>query len=429
MANKQKEEGVMKSLSNIATAQINPPSPISLKEIARKVNMSAPLSLSRLINELEAPVSFHADITTPAGTALGGTVDLTLFSDGRYSFNVHMHDSGFDPYDFRVRCAVQAPSGVTLLFQTSGHTDGTGSDLLGDINRNFDHHEDGQNPLIMANWLDVRVGSMSVSKSYEDAGALNVIEDIAKDLLGFLVADVTFGVGLALVIVVSAQLADSLDASFVGTGGLVGVVVAGGVVWVFGPSAIIAAVVAGVAAGAITDALIKHRQMTVEEYRFANTVFGDTLPPREKFFITNLSHGGGRKYTWVNIDRSILMNLDDAFDDPMHYSDPNPNRGYKTKGQVFIHELVHAWQIKTESFTPGTICKAVFGNHSYTPNIGEKWSDMGLEQQAAIVDQWFGKYAADWNTIEDVIGNLSKQNAIGDPSFGYINNNIRLGQN
>ncbi len=423
----------MKSFSNIATAQINPPSPISVKEIARKVNMSPPLRMSQLIVALTASVSFHADITTPAGTALGGTIDLTLFSDGRYSFNVHMHDSGFDPYTFRVRCAIQASSGVTLLFQTSGHTDGTGSNPFGHVNRNFDHNEDGQNPLIMANWLDVRAASMSVSKSYEDAGVLNTIEDIAKDLLGFLVADVTFGVGLALVIVVSAQLADSLDASFVGTGGLVGITVAGGVVWVFGPSAIIAAVVAGVAAGAITDALIKHRQMTVEEYRFANVVFGDTLPPREKFFITNLSHGGGRKYTWVNVDRSILMNLDDAFDDPMHYSDPNPNRGYKTKGQVFIHELVHAWQIKTESFIPGTICKAVFGNHSYTPNVGEKWSDMGLEQQAAIVDQWFGEYAKDWNTIEDLIAKLNDQknakNAISDPRFGYIENNIRSGQN
>jgi hypothetical protein len=421
----------MKSFSNIATAQINPPSPISVKEIARKVNMSAPLSLSELINELAAPVSFHADITTPAGTALGGTVDLTLFSDGRYSFNVDMHDSGFDPYDFRVRCAVQAPSGVTLLFQTSGHTDGTGSDLLGDINRDFHHKEDGLNPLIMANWLDVREAALSVSKSYEDSGALHAIEDIAKDLLGFLIADVTLGVGLALVIVVSAQVSDSLDASFVGTGGLVGITVAGGVVWVFGPSAIIAAVVAGVAAGAITDALIKHRQMTDEEYRFANVVFGDTLPPREKFFITNLSHGGGHKYTWVNVDRSILMNLDDAFDDPMHYSDAAHD--YGTKGQVFIHELVHAWQIKTESFTPGTICKAVFGNHSYTPNVGEQWSDMGLEQQAAVVDQWFGEYAKEWTTIEDLIAKLNDQtnpkNAISDPRFGYINNNIRLGQN
>ena len=260
----------MKSFRNLANAQLDPPSPVSTRALAQMVNMPLPVSVSSLIDALMVPVSFHADITTPAGTALGGTVDLTLFSDGRYSFNVHMHDSGFDPYTFRVRCAVQAPNGVHVLFQVSGHTDGTGSNPFGDVNRDFDHHEEGVNPMAKLYWLDVRSSSISVSKSYEDVGALNTIEDIAKDLLGFLVADVTFGAGLALVIAASAELADSLDASFVGTGGLVGVAVAGGVVWVFGPSAIVAAVVAGVAAGAITDAMIKHRQMTSEEYRFAS---------------------------------------------------------------------------------------------------------------------------------------------------------------
>src|SRR5207248_5467947 len=136
----------------------------------------------------------------------------------------------------------------------------TGSNLFGDVNRNFDHNEDRQNPLVQQYWLDIRASSMSVSKSYEDAGALHTIEEIGKDLLGFLVADITFGAGLALVIAASAEVAESLDASFVGPGGLVGVAVAGGVVWVFGPSAIIAAVVAGVGAGGGTGSVILQRQ-------------------------------------------------------------------------------------------------------------------------------------------------------------------------
>jgi hypothetical protein len=218
-----------------------------------------------------------------------------------------------------VRCAVQAPSGSPLLlFQVSGHTDGTGSNVFGSVDRDFDHHEErGPNPLIQQNWLALRQGSMSTCKSYEDVGVLNAIEDIAKDLLGYLAAEVTFGAGLALVVCASAELADEFDASFVGPGGLVGVAVAGGVVWTFGPSAIIAAVVAGVAAGAITDALIRHRQLTDEEYAFATLVFGDTLPPRERIYVTNLSHGCGHKYTWPNVDDSVLLNLDDAFDHPM----------------------------------------------------------------------------------------------------------------
>lgn len=420
----------MKSFRAIATARQTPTAPASTRALAQMVNMPSPVSVTQLIAALLAPVSFHANITTPAGTALGGTVDLTLFSDGRYSFNVHMHDSGFDPYNFRVRCALRAPSGLTLLFQASGHTDGTGSNLLGHVNRDFDHNENSQNPMIVPMiqkfWIDVRASSMSVSKSYEDAGALHTIEDIAKDLLGFLVADVTLGAGLALVVCVSAELADAVDASFVGPGGLVGVVVAGGVVWVFGPSAIIAAVVAGVAAGAITDAVIKHRQMTVEEYEFAAPVFGNTLPPREKFYVTNLSHDGGRKYTWPNVDHTIVLNLGEAFADPIHYSDG----AYPTMGQVFIHELTHAWQIQTKSFVPGLLCKAVFETHTYSPGPSDQpWHEKGLEQQAALVDQWFGRHAKDWSTTDPVIKKLADQKAINDEYFGYIENHIRHGQN
>lgn len=417
----------MKSLRDIATAQLEPPAAVSTKALARMVNMPFPASVSRLIDALMAPVTLHADIRTPAGTALGGTADVTLFADGRYSFDVDMHDSGLDPYTFRVRCAVQDPTnGVTILFQTSGHTDGTGSNLLGHINRDFHHHEEGQNLMFRQNWLDVRTSSMSVGKSYEDAGALHTIEDIAKDLLGFLVADVTFGAGLALVIAASAELADSLDASFVGPGGLAGVAVAGGVVWVFGPSAIIAAVVAGVAVGAVTDAMIKHRQLTSEEYRFASTVFGETLPPRQRIYVTNLSHDGGHKYTWPNLDGSILLNLGDAFADPMGHTDGT----YTTKGQVLIHELVHAWQIRTESFIPGVLCKALSKTGSYTYGLtGQAWTTFGLEQQAAIVDQWFGTHADSWTSIEEVISKLKSPPAIGDPRFGYIANNIHLGQN
>ena len=212
---------------------------------------------------------------------------------------------------------------------------------------------------------------------------------------------------------------------------LVGVVVAGGVIWVFGPSAIIAAVVAGVAAGAITDALIKHRQITAEEYRFASTVFGYTLPPPERIYLTNLSHGGGRLYTWPNLDGSVVVNLNDAFDDPQHY---NKNSHYPTKGQVFIHELAHAWQIQTKSFIPGLICKGVSQTGSYNfgsqfDSVGTAWKDFGLEQQASIVDSWFGNYARDWSSIEDVIGKLATPAAIHDAYFGFIANNIRLGQN
>jgi hypothetical protein len=110
----------------------------------------------------------------------------------------------------------------------------------------------------------------------------------------------------------------------------------------------------------------------------------------------------------------------------MHHAEGS----YPANGQVFIHELTHAWQIKTKSFVPGIACKYLTETDSYDyGNLGGKWSDYGIEQQAAIVDHWFGKYAGAWSTIEDVANNLAQPSAIKDPAFRYIANNIRLGQN
>jgi hypothetical protein len=126
------------------------------------------------------------------------------------------------------------------------------------------------------------------------------------------------------------------------------------------------------------------------------------------------------------VDGSILLNMNDAFDNPVNYT----SVAYPTRGQVFIHELTHAWQIRTKSFIPGLLCKSVFETHSYAfSSVGKPWSDFGLEQQAAIVDNWFRDHAAGWSSMEDLVAKLSSQDAIHDPLFGYIANNIRFGQN
>ena len=423
----------MQSIRGLGTGQTNPEAQVSLRALGRMVGLTPPFSTLDMINRLKMPIHRHEVITTPAGTQLGGSVDLKLFSDGRYSFHVDMHDSGPDPYRFRVRCAFNTPGGVILLFQTSGHTDGFLSNPFGTIHRDFHHNEDSDNPMIQPNWLDIRGGSMSVSKSYDDVGLLSTVEDIAKDLLGFLVADVTFGAGLALVIAVSAEISKAADANFVGPGGLIGVAVAGGVVWTFGPSAIIAAVVAGVVAGAVTDALIRHRQIHLDEYAFAQVVFGDTLPPMEKLYLTNISTDGGRKYTWPNVDGNILLNLGDAFDDPMGHvegTDMTLGAAYTTRGQVLIHELTHAWQIDRFNFVPGVVCRRISGGTSYTPgpSDGDWSSDFGSEQQAAVVDHWFGNYGRGWTSTADLNAKLATQDAMKDPYFHYIANNIRLKQ-
>lgn len=389
------------------------------------------LTLSLTILLRPESKSFGQSVVTPAGTALGGNVSMTLHNDGNFVFQGHMHDSGFPSYKFRVRAAVRSASGkVVVVGQKSGDVEGTEVELIpfNDARRDFDWSEPGTAPNVMQKirdyWPDISSGTMTVSKSYELAGVLGGAVGLAKDLLGFVVADVLFGPQLALVISVGAELSSITNASFVGPGGLVGVTVAGGVVWLFGPGMVGAAVVAGVAAGAVADALIRHRPLSSSEHNFASEkVFGDTLPPAERIILTNLSHDNGRKFTWPSIDGTILLNLGDAFDDPLGHTE----LAYPKPGQVLIHELTHAWQIHNTSFLPGLICNGAFDgkDYSYGPpylTAGmtlPPFGSYGVEQQAAIVDQWFG------GTRPSSSGIQMDQD---DPYFGYILNNIQLGQ-
>src|ERR1044072_7109957 len=47
-------------------------------------------------------------------------------------------------------------------------------------------------------------------------------------------------------------------------------------------------------------ALIKQRHMTPQERAFAEKVFGNSLPPNDKIFLTNLTGIGGREFTIPN---------------------------------------------------------------------------------------------------------------------------------
>ena len=413
----------MVSVRDLTARQLDPPPVHSMRELAASVGLRRDVSLRAAVTTLWEPVRFHADITTPAGTALGGTADIVVTPDSSYVFDVHLHDSGYDPYDVKVRAALKAPNGLTLVFQCSGHTDGTGSEVFGSPKRNFDHHEHTVNPLIRLYWLDVRRSSVDVSKSYEDSGLLGVGLDVLKDLLGFLVADVTLGAGLALVVACSAELSDAYDGNFMGPGGLVGVLVAGGIAWVWGPSAILASVAGGVAAGAITDALVDHRMLTEDEYGFASVVFGDTLPPRDRIYVTNLSRSPGRAYTWPNVDHSILLNLGDGYADPVRFT----KTGYSMPGQVYIHEMTHAWQIQQEDFVPGLVCQRLGRTGTYTTDLSLPWNALGLEQQAASVDAWFGLYSGGATDAAALRSNLASAAATSDDAYPYIADHLRLG--
>jgi hypothetical protein len=185
-----------------------------------------------------------------------------------------------------------------------------------------------------------------------------------------------------------------------------------GTVMVFGPGFLIPATVAGVAVVELSD--IKHRTLTNDEIDFVKRVFLGELP-YSSIYLTNLSRGA-HAYTIPSIDGSILANVNGAYDNPTE-STQSPN--YEIKGQLLIHELTHAWQIHHTNFLPEMLIDG--GTYDYRSNpfwASQPWSEFNLEQQASIVDDWFGTFATDLNSTA----------AINDPAFKYISHNIRLGR-
>src|SRR6516162_8913464 len=350
--------------------------PLSGRRLASWYGLNPPISLIRLVEAAQTPaeVTFHGDVVTPSGTALGGWVEMTLRSNGTYTFKGHMHDSGWDPYDFRVRAVVSTPN-LVVAAQRSGHTDGTGSAPLGHPNRDCDWQEDGSDPRIETFWPEVRQGTMSVSKSYEDVGVLKAVEDIVADFLGFVAADVLGSRPLGLALVIGSELGKVTGLKWGDPTILVGVAEVAGIIAVFGPGALIPAV--GVAIATAPN----HRRLTQAEIDFAGSVFCDTLPI-DRIMLTDLTGLGGRRFTFPNVDGDILVNLGTAYSDPMHYTKVN----HSTQGQLLIHELVHTWQIANSWFVPGWVCEGVGaqmqGSSAYQyGSAGPPYSSFNIEAQ------------------------------------------------
>jgi hypothetical protein len=397
---------------------------INVSDVAQFVGMEVPVSIKNLIGRLDQltdSVTFHNNIET--GAALGGHVDLTLNSDGRYTFSGSMRATGFPSFSFRIVAIVRSASGqVTLAAQHSGRVLGTDTPGQRDNNWNEVGTDKDQMKVIRNVWPDISGGAMVESHSSELVGVLGTIVDVVKDIGEFFVVAETLGVGLALYVTAGSELS-RVGVSLPGLGGVVGLGVVGGVVFIFGPFATVPALVLGVAAGAIVDAMVKIRSLSDGEVAFARQVFGDSLN-YDRVRLTNLSGLARRAFTAPTVDGTILVNIGNAFDAPSVAVFPG---NYPVPGQILIHELTHAWQIQHASledgFIPGLMCQGILNQtvvsnpYVYGPP-GQPWRSFNMEAQGAIVDQWFG------GNGRQVGPSMNKSG----PYFGYIANNILLGE-
>jgi hypothetical protein len=335
-----------------------------------------------------------------------------------------------------VGIVIQSASGqVSLAAQRSGKVFGT--DTPGDRQFNWDEviTDPKKTNLIRNLWPDISGGKMVVSRSSELSGVLGTATDIIKDVAEFLLVAETLGASLAICLVIGSELGDA-GVSVPGLGGIVGLGVVGGALFIWGPLAIGPAIILGVAAGAIVDAMVKIRRLTTDEENFARDVFGDSLD-FDRIRLTNLVGIGGVPFTAPTVDNHILVNigLSDAF-----YDSPTvvkcPNKNYPVLGQLLIHELTHAWQIQhaplERAYVPGWLCEGIgeqvfIGQaaYFYGPE-GASWDSFHLEAQAHIVDDWFAGTGRQAPT-SPLPPEVSPQMNPNSPYFGYINNNIQAG--
>jgi hypothetical protein len=130
-------------------------------------------------------------------------------------------------------------------------------------------------------------------------------------------------------------------------------------------------------------------------YNIANsTIFMGTLPPIDHIIVTNLMSIDKRPFT-VPVENGnnvyVLMNLGNAFDDPLNYS----WNGFH--GDVFIHELTHAWQIwhknELKLFQEGAVNQfknSVISDQYHYNCDGHNIADSyNTEQQAMIVQNFY----------------------------------------
>jgi hypothetical protein len=185
--------------------------------------------------------------------------------------------------------------------------------------------------------------------------------------------------------------------------------------------ALILGTVAGAAIAGVSNASIQYRAMTSAEIALAQKVFGSQLP-YGNVQLTNFSGLGGRAFTAPGVDGKTYCNLGAAFVNTLGQG----KSSYPANGELLIHELTHAWQISHNSFIPGFVCSGIVNQTNYVMGDdvylygppGPPWSSFNLEQQAQIVNQWFGG---------DGKSSQWKPMASDNPYARYISENILKG--
>lgn len=385
---------------------------------------------------------FDEPIPTGTGVALGGHHTLTVKRDGSSRYKGHLRATGLPSYDVSILATLgypipvpDSPDVVSGQVAFAAHGRVHGSNEPG--SREFAWDQSDKSKLLASQWAGVRRASLNRQLQY-DTDWFGPAGDVASFFAQVLVFGAVFGsAGTALVVL--GEAADQLELEQVVLPGTVGVIVSGGAAFVLGPGALIPAFLVG---AAVTAATVKQRHLEEDEKAFADTVFRNKLP-YGRVMLTNLVGIGNRAFATPGPGGVILVNVGEGYADPVRYTGRGRpgTAGTYAPGELLIHELVHAWQIANESFTPEYYCRALstatatvggnMGGYNYgSPDGG--WGSFGTEAQASLVDEWFAGSAMpelkDQAQPQRAYSPLNDhEKAPPNPYYRYIRDNIRTG--
>ncbi|HKE97698.1 MAG TPA: hypothetical protein VKG45_02030 [Actinomycetes bacterium] len=372
---------------------------------------------------------------------LWGDVDIQLWSDGTWAAYGRVHDSGIDPYDYAVQ--VTARSNVDAFAATSYQ----GGDVDGDLppgGDNDDYWGDlGVNGVIARSWPAFVDPVVTHEAHAKNTGLGGFISDLPRLLVLWVGTQAFFGPAATAAAVIGRALKELAEKLSVDSE-LVGVFVEYGSAFAMSPYGIVPLAIRDFIDGVALRELIGLRELHPAEKEFARRIFNnpdtpekDTLP-FDRMRITKLSNFGRAVVTPL-FNGTILLNLG-----PGVHEDPvNSTHGdrYPVKGQLFVHELTHAWQVEHWPAEPywagaGLVEHIRYqapwlfwingipvepGDDPYeVPETPEerRWRGWGIEQQATLIDNWYELFH----------DQLDSPAALLDWRFRYVRDNLRLGR-
>lgn len=135
------------------------------------------------------------------------------------------------------------------------------------------------------------------------------------------------------------------------------------------------------------------RRLTAAERTLVETVLAGTVN-LDRVRLSRAVGLEGRAFTVPVPGVGTVVALGDGYDDPAGYTGYGAGpTGVRAPGQLLVHELVHAWQLQRRPAVAylwrGAREQLGSGDpYAYGPEV-RPWAQLGLEQQASVVDGWF----------------------------------------